>query len=259
MAETKIAPANGKLGVLMPGLGAVSTTFIAGVEAVRHGLAQPIGSLTQQAHIRLGKRTEERSPLIRDFVPLAGLDQLAFGAWDPIADDAYESAVAAGVLERKHLDPIADQLKSIAPMPAVFDRNYVRRLDGTNVKQGTTKRELAEQLREDIRRFKREQSCERVVMVWCGSTEIFLQRTAEHETVAAFERALEANAEAIAPSMIYAYAAVMEGVPFANGAPNLTVDLPAIEQLARERGVPIAGKDFKTGQTLMKTIIAPGL
>jgi myo-inositol-1-phosphate synthase len=259
MAESGIASANGKLGVLLPGLGAVATTFVAGVEAVRNGLAEPIGSLTQLGHIRLGKRTDDRNPMISELVPLSRLDQLVFGAWDPIPDDAYASAVNAGVLERGHIDPIADFLKSIQPMPAVFDRSYVRRLDGTNVKKGATKRDLAEQLREDIRRFKQENGCERLVTVWCGSTEIFLKAGPEHQTVASFERALDENAEAIAPSMIYAYASLMEGVPFANGAPNLTVDFPAIQQLARDRAVPIAGKDFKTGQTLMKTIIAPGL
>jgi myo-inositol-1-phosphate synthase len=259
MTQSNIAPAEGKLGVLLPGLGAVATTFVAGVEAVRRGLAEPIGSLTQIGHIRLGKRTDDRNPLIRELVPLASLEQLEFGAWDPIADDAYTSAVQAGVLERAHLDPIADFLRSVAPMPAVFDRNYVRRLDGPNVKTGSNKRELAEQLREDIRRFKSERGCARLVTVWCGSTEIFLQRGPEHETIESFERALDESADAIAPSMIYAYASVMEGVAFANGAPNLTVDIPAIQQLARDRGVPLAGKDFKTGQTLLKTIVAPGL
>jgi myo-inositol-1-phosphate synthase len=259
MNETRIAPGGGKLGVLLPGLGAVATTFVAGVEAVRRGLAEPIGSLSQIGHIRLGKRTDDRNPLIRELVPLAGLDQLEFGAWDPIPDDAYDSAVNSGVLERTHLDPIADFLRGVKPMPAVFDRSYVRRLDGTNVKTGGSKRDLAEQLRDDIRTFKRDRGCDRLVTVWCGSTEIFLQRGPEHETIASFEKALDDSAEAIAPSMIYAYACLMEGVAFANGAPNLTVDLPAIERLSRDRGVPIAGKDFKTGQTLMKTIIAPGL
>jgi len=256
---SRIAPAEGRLGVLLPGLGAVATTFIAGVEAVRRGMAQPIGSLTQMAHIRLGRRTEGRQPKIKDFVPLASLEQLTFGGWDPIPDDAYESAIKAGVLERKDIDPLADFLKSIRPMPAVFDKAYVRRLDGENVKRGRTKRDLAEQLREDIRRFKEEQGCARLVMVWCGSTEIFMRPSEAHASVESFERAMERNDEAIAPSMLYAWAAIMEGVPYANGAPNLTVDIPALQQLARERGVPIAGKDFKTGQTLMKTIIAPGL
>jgi myo-inositol-1-phosphate synthase len=254
-----IAPADGRLGVLLPGLGAVATTVIAGVESVRKGLSQPIGSLTQLGHIRLGKRTDDRNPHISELLPLSRLDQLVFGAWDPIPDDAYASALNAGVLERAHIDPIADFLKTIQPMPAVFDRSYVRRLDGTNVKKGKTKRDLAEQLRDDIRRFRTENGCDRLVTVWCGSTEIFLKNGPEHQSVAAFERALDENAEAIAPSMIYAYASMMEGVPFANGAPNLTVDVPAIQHLARERAIPIAGKDFKTGQTLMKTIIAPGL
>jgi myo-inositol-1-phosphate synthase len=254
------APATGRLGVLLPGLGAVATTFIAGVEAVRRGLSQPIGSLTQLAHIRLGKRTDNRNPLIREFVPLTELDQLVFGGWDPIADNAYASALNAGVLDRhEHVEPIADFLKSVEPLPAVFDRNYVRRLDGTNVKQGANKRELGEQLREDIRRFRAEHDCERLVMIWCASTEIFLQPSAAHLTLETFEQAMEANDPAIAPSMIYAWAALMEGVPFANGAPNLTVDLPAIQELARREGVAIAGKDFKSGQTMMKTILAPGL
>jgi myo-inositol-1-phosphate synthase len=257
MVEMKAA--GGKLGVLLPGLGAVSTTFIAGVEAVRRGLAEPIGSLTQLAHIRLGKRTEDRNPLIRELVPLATLDQLEFGAWDPIPDDAYDSAVNAGVLERNHLDPIRDFLKDIKPMPAVFDKEYVKRLDGPNVKSGRTKRELGEQLREDIRRFRTERGCDRMVAVWCGSTEIFLKAGPEHASLAAFEKAMDENSHEIAPSMIYAWACLQEGVPFANGAPNLTVDLPAIHELARDRGMPIAGKDFKTGQTMMKTIIAPGL
>jgi len=256
---SQIAPATGRLGILTPGLGAVATTFIAGVELVRRGLGQPIGSLTQMGHIRLGKRTEGRQPKIKDFVPLAALEDLVFGAWDPIPDDAYESAVKAGVLEARHIEPIADFLRQIEPMPAVFDKNYVRRLDGTNVKKGRSQMDLAEQLRDDIRRFRQEHGCDRLVMVWCGSTEVYMQPSEAHQTIEAFEKAMETNDPAIAPSMVYAYAAIMEGVPYANGAPNLTVDIPALQQLARERGVPIAGKDFKTGQTLMKTIIAPGL
>ncbi len=254
-----IQPAGGRLGVLLPGMGAVATTFIAGVEAVRRGLAQPVGSLTQLSRIRLGRRTDDRSPLIRDFVPLAGLDDLVFGGWDPIPDDGYESAIKAGVLQREHTDPLREYLSAIKPMPAVFDRQYVKRLEGTNVKSGATKRDLGEQLREDIRRFREEQQCDRLVMVWCGSTEIFLSPGPAHETLAAFEQAMDRNDPAIAPSMIYAWAALQEGVPFANGAPNLTVDIPAMQELARERGVPVAGKDFKTGQTMMKTIISPGL
>jgi myo-inositol-1-phosphate synthase len=255
----EIVPQEGRLGVLLPGFGAVATTMVAGVEAVRRGLAKPLGSLTQMNTIRLGKRTDGRSPLIRDFLPLAGLDQLVFGAWDPIPDDGYESAVKAGVLDPRHLDPIQEFLRSIRPMPAVFDRAYVRRLDGPNVKAAKDKLELAERVREDIRRFGEENGCDRMVMIWCGSTEIFLRPGPAHATLAAFEAAMRANDPSIAPSMIYAYAAIKEGVPYANGAPNLSADIPVLERLAEETGVPIAGKDFKTGQTLMKTILAPGL
>jgi len=259
MSRSDIAPAEGKLGILVPGLGAVATTFMAGVESVRRGQSQPVGSLTQMATIRLGKRTEGRNPRIKEFVPLAGLEDVVFGAWDPYPENAYEVAVNSGVLEARHLDPIADFLKAIEPMPAVFDRNYVKRLDGPNVKQGANKRELAEQLRQDIRRFKEERGCTRLVMVWCASTEIFKRAGEAHGSIEAFERAMEANDEAIAPSMLYAWAAIMEGVPFANGAPNLTVDIPAIQELARQQGVPIAGKDFKTGQTMLKTTLSPML
>ena len=253
----EIAPAQGTLGVLLVGLGAVATTFIAGVETVRRGLGLPIGSLTQMGTIRLGKRTDRRAPKIREFVPLADLKNLVFAAWDPIPDDAYTAASKAGVLESRHLEPIADFLKGIKPMPAVFDQNYVKRLQGTNVKRGKTKRELAEALREDIRAFKQRAGCDRLVLVWCASTEIFLTPGPAHQTLAAFEQAMEQNDPAIAPSMLYAWAALMEGVPFANGAPNLTVDIPAIMSLAEERRVPIGGKDFKTGQTMMKTVLAP--
>jgi myo-inositol-1-phosphate synthase len=252
-------PATGRLGVLTPGLGAVATTFMAGVESVRRGLAKPIGSLTQMATIRLGKRTENRAPLIRDFVPLAALDDLVFGAWDPIPDDALTAARKAGVLEERHIAPIADFLAGIVPMPAVFDTKYVTRISGSNVKRGKTKRDLAEQLRQDIRDFKDKHKLDRLVMVWCGSTEIFIKPGPQHATLEQFEKAMERNDDAISPSMLYAYAAIMEGVPYANGAPNLAVDTPALIQLATERGVPIAGKDFKTGQTWMKTVIAPGL
>jgi len=245
--------------VLVVGLGAVATTFIAGVASIRRGLSKPIGSVSQMQTIRLGKRTEAREPKIRNFVPLADLDQLVFGAWDPIPDDAYESASKATVLAPADLEPVADFLKAVRPMPAVFDQRYVHRLNGENVKQGANKRELAEQLRADIRRFKADNDCARLVMVWCASTEVYLKPGPAHESLDAFEKAMESNDDAIAPSMLYAYAALMEDVPFANGAPNLTVDIPALQDLARERGVPIAGKDFKTGQTLMKTIIAPGL
>src|SRR5512132_3189544 len=253
------APATGKLGILTPGLGAVATTFMAGVESIRLGRAKPIGSLTQMATIRLGKRTEHRSPLIREFVPLADLNDLVFGAWDPIPDDGYTAALKAGVLEERDLLAVKDFLSAIKPMPAVFDQKYVTRIQGTNVKQGKTKRDLAEQLRQDIRDFKAKNKIDRVVIVWCASTEIFIKPGPQHATLEQFEKAMERNDEAIAPSMLYAYAALMEGVPFANGAPNLTVDMPCLVQLANERGVPISGKDFKTGQTWMKTVIAPGI
>jgi myo-inositol-1-phosphate synthase len=254
-----IRPASGKLGVLLPGFGAVATTFVAGVEAARRGLAKPIGSLTQMATIRLGKRTENRVPFIKDFVPLAGLDDLVFGAWDPIPDDGYQSALKAGVLHKEHhLDPIKDFLSSLRPMPAAFDTNYVKKLDGPNKKKAASKKELAEAIRADIRRFKEENGCDRLVMVWCGSTEIYVRAGAVHESLDAFEKAMAANDPGIAPSQLYAYAAIMEGIPYANGAPNLSADFAALEDLAVERGVPICGKDFKTGQTLMKTILAPG-
>ncbi len=254
----KIAPASGKLGVLCVGLGAVTTTFMAGVENVRQGRAKAFGSLTQLATIRLGKRTEGRSPLIRDFVPLANLEDLVFGAWDPIPDTAYEAALKAGVLDKhEHIEPIAAFLKGIVPMRAVFMQHYVKRLQGTNIKQGKNKRELAEALREDMREFKSRNGCDRLVIVWCASTEIFIQPGPAHETLAAFEQAMETDDPTIAPSMLYAWAAIMEGVAFANGAPNLSCDTPALEQLARDRGVAIGGKDFKTGQTMIKTVLGP--
>ena len=253
-----VAPAEGKLGVMLVGLGAVSTTFIAGVESFRRGLTRPIGSIAQMSTIRLGMRTEGRSPLVKEFVPLATLEDLEFAAWDPIPDDAYKSAKVCGVLKPEDVDPLADFLREIRPMPAVFDKRYVKKLEGTNVKSGATKLELAEQLRDDIRRFKEEKGCDRLVMVWAASTEVFMKPHEVHAAVDSFERAMAENHDAIAPSMIYAYAALKEGVPFANGAPNLTVDIPAMLQLSEELDVPICGKDFKTGQTLMKTILAPG-
>src|SRR5215471_12055909 len=255
---TKIASAKGKLGIMIPGMGAVATTFMAGVEAIRKGIAQPIGSLTQMGTIRLGKRTEGRSPQIKKFVPLAGLKDLVFTGWDIFEEDAYESAVHAGVLEKDLLNQIKPFLRSIKPRKAVFDRNYVKKLDGKHVKKGKNKRDLAEQLRADIRDFKKKSGADRLVMIWCGSTEIFLKQTGVHESVETFERGLEKNDENIAPSMIYAYAALSEGVPFANGAPNLTVDIPVMHELSKKNEAPIAGKDFKTGQTLIKTILAPG-
>jgi len=256
--ESGIQPAKGKLGVMIPGMGAVATTFVAGVESVRKSLASPIGSLTQMGTIRLGKRTDGRSPKIKEFIPLARLDDLVFTGWDPFEDDMYTAARKAGVLERELLDKIKPFLSSIKPRPAVFDRDYVKRLDGHHVKKGKNKMDLAEQVRADIREFKNSSGAARLITIWCGSTEIFLQPTAAHQSVKAFEKALQQNDEAIAPSMIYAYASLMEGVPFANGAPNLTVDLPVMHELSRENQAPICGKDFKTGQTLMKTILAPG-
>jgi myo-inositol-1-phosphate synthase len=258
-APRPVRAAEGRLGVLLPGMGAVATTFIAGVESVRRGLALPIGSVTQLGTVRLGKRTEGRSPTIKEFVPLARLEDLVFGGWDPIPDTAYQSAKVAGVLEERHLAPIAEFLKSLAPMPAVFDQYYVKRLSGPNVKRGKNKRDLAEQLRDDIRRFMRDHQLSRAVAVWCASTEIFIRPGPVHASLEAFEKGMEESHPDIAPSMLYAWAALMEGVPFANGAPNLTVDTPALQQLARERALPIAGKDFKTGQTLMKTVLAPML
>jgi len=254
-----IQPAKGRLGVLLPGMGAVATTFMAGVESVRRAYALPIGSATQMGTIRLGKRTDNRAPSIREFVPLARLEDLVFGGWDPIPDDAYTAATKAGVLEEKHIERIAEFLKAIRPMPAVFDQHYVKRLTGTNVKKGKTKRDLAEQLRQDIRQFKAAHQLDRLVMVWCASTEIFIQPGAVHASLKAFEQGMLDNHPDIAPSMLYAWAALMEGVPFNNGAPNLTVDFPAMQELAAERGLPISGKDFKTGQTLMKTVLAPML
>jgi myo-inositol-1-phosphate synthase len=255
----KIDGATGKLGILLVGLGAVSTTTIAGVIAVRRGLAPPIGSLTQMGTVRLGKRTEGRSPLIKDFVPLSSLDDVVFGAWDIFEDNSYEAAKTAGVLEADLLEKIRPELEAIKPMPAVFDRRYVKRLDGPNVKKGKNKKELAEQLREDMRRFKQQHNCERLVMVWCGSTEVFLTESPAHASVAALEKGLESNDDSIPSSMVYAYAAIKEGIPYANAAPNLSADIPALIELAASTGSPMAGKDLKTGQTLIKTIIAPGL
>ena len=255
----EIAPAQGKLGVLLVGLGAVSTTLIAGVHAVRRGLAAPIGSLTQMGTVRLGKRTAGRSPLVKDFVPLASLDDMVFGAWDIFEDDCYEAARTAGVIASDLLDQLKDELSTIKPWPAVFDRRYVKRLDGPNVKKGATKRDLAEQVRADIHAFKAAKGVDRLVMVWCGSTEVFMIESGAHASLDAFERALDESDPLVPSSMIYAYAALKEGIPFANAAPNLTVDTPAMLELAAQTGSPLTGKDLKTGQTLMKTIIAPGL
>ena len=255
----EIADKKGKLAVLTPGLGAVATTFIAGVQAIRKGLAKPIGSLTQMGTIRLGKRTDNRIPKIKEFVPLVELEDLCFAAWDIFEDDAYQAALKAGVLDRTHLDPIREELEAVKPFKAVFDQDYVKKLHGTYVKEGKNKMDLAEQLMRDIESTMKDSGAQRAVMIWCASTETFLSPSPVHEDIGAFEKALKESSPAIAPSMIYAYAAMQSGIPFANGAPNLTVDIPALTDLALQKGVAIGGKDFKTGQTLMKTIIAPGL
>jgi myo-inositol-1-phosphate synthase len=255
----KIEEPSGKLGVLIPGLGAVSTTFIAGVEAVKKEIAKPIGSLTQMGTIRLGKRTDKRVPAIRDFVPLAKIEDLVFGGWDIYNDNCFQSAMNAGVLEKSLLEAVRPEIEKIVPWKAVFNQEYVKRLQGPNVKSGKNKMELAEQVMADIENFQKANNLSRMIMVWCGSTEAFLKPEPAHATLTSFEKAMRENDHAIAPSMIYAYAALSKGIPFANGAPNLTVDIPALTQLAQEKGVPICGKDFKTGQTLMKTILAPGL
>ena len=253
-----IAPATGRLGVLTPGLGAVASTFMAGVLAARSQQTAPIGSLSQMAHIRLGSRDEDRNPLIRDFVPLASLDDIVFGAWDPISANALEAARTAGVLEDRDLAAISGDLEGIVAMDAVFDQGWVSRLPGTRVKTGASKMDLAEQLIADIETFRTENECDRLVMVWCASTEAYRDVTDVHATIESFEQGLRDSDEMISPSQIYAYAAIMSGVPFANGAPNLSCDLPCMIALADREGVPIGGKDFKTGQTLMKTILAPG-
>ena len=259
MAEKlEIRPAKGKLGVLTPGMGAVASTFIAGVLAIRQGLRRPIGSFTQMGHIRLGKRTDDRQPLVRNFAPLTELDDLVFGGWDIFSDNMYEAATKAGVLEKELLDQLQPQLAKIEPMPAVFDNYYVKKLEGSHVKQAANKMELAEALMQDMDDFKEKNNCDRLVMVWCGSTEIFMKRSAVHESLEKFEKGLVESHPDIPPSMIYAYAALKRGIPYANGAPNLSGDVPALEELAKETGSPICGKDFKTGQTLMKTILAPG-
>ena len=259
MDKVKIKAPAGKLGILTPGMGAVATTFIAGVIAIRQKISKPIGSLTQMGTIRLGKRTEHRVPKIKDFVPLADLNDIVFGGWDIFEDDAYQSALTAGVLEKELLDKIREELEAIKPMKGVFSRDYVKKLDGTYIKSAKTKWDYAQLLMDDIDRFKEENKLDRMVMVWCGSTEIYLKREKIHQSLEAFENALKENHPAVAPSMIYAYAALKKGVPYANGAPNLSVDFPALHELAKENRVPISGKDFKTGQTLMKTILAPGL
>ena len=253
-----VKPASGKLGILLPGMGAVATTFIAGVMSIRKGLGKPIGSLTQLGHIRLGKRTDGNSPAIKDYVSLAKLDDIVFGGWDIFPENAYEAAVKAGVLESKDLEPIKAELSAVKPMSAVFEQAYVKKLNGPNVKKGTSKMDLAQQLMEDIKQFKTKNGCDRLVAVWCGSTEVYRKPTDVHSSLDKFEAGLKASHDDIAPSQIYAYACLKMGVPYANGAPNLSVDTPALLELARKQGLPVAGKDFKTGQTLMKTILAPG-
>ncbi len=255
----EIAQPKGKLGIMTCGMGAVATTFFAGVESIRRNLASPFGSLTQMGTIRLGKRTDRKAPMIKDFVPLAGLDDLVFGGWDIFPDNSYQAATNAGVLNSKDLDAVRDFLEEIRPLPGVFQRKYVKRLNGSHVKRGKTKMDLAKQVMEDIQAFQANSGAERMVIIWCGSTEIFMKPGPVHQSLAAFEKGLRSSDPGIAPSMIYAYAALKLGIPFANGAPNLTTDIPALQQLSIENRAPICGKDFKTGQTLMKTIIAPGL
>jgi myo-inositol-1-phosphate synthase len=257
--KIEIEKPEGKLGILLPGIGAVATTFIAGVFAVRKGLSMPIGSYTQMGHIRVGKRTESKNPRINEFVPLASLNDIVFGGWDIFEDNAYEAAMKAGVIDKQLLTELKNEMSAITPMKAVFDRNYVHNLSGVNVKKAASKMDLAVALMKDISDFKAKNNCSRLVMVWCASTEVYIEESKVHQSLDAFEDGLLDNNPAIAPSMIYAYAAIKSGVPFANGAPNLSCDFPAMTELARKMGVPICGKDFKTGQTLMKTIVAPGL
>jgi myo-inositol-1-phosphate synthase len=258
--QPEVQPADGRLGVLTIGLGAVASTLIAGVELVKQGLAAPVGSLALMDTIRLGKRTDGRTPMIKDFVPLAALDDVVFGSWDPFPDDAYVAAQRAGVLEAgRHVEGISDALRDVRPMRAAFDRSYVKNIDAGNTMDTVDKRAMLEAIREDINRFREDKRVDRLVMIWCASTEIFLEPTEAHRDLESFEKAIDANDPDIAPSMLYAYAALLEGVPFANGAPNLTVDVPALRELATERAIPISGKDFKTGQTLIKTVLAPML
>lgn len=255
----EIKPASGKLGVLLPGMGAVATTFMIGVKAILKGKGEPIGSLTQMGTIRLGKRTDKKTPKIKDFVELANMEDLVFGGWDIYTDSCYETALKSHVIYKHLVEEVKDDISGIKPWKAVFDKHYVKNLDGENVKTGKNKMDLANQLIDDINRFKKESGCSRTVMVWCGSTEIYLQKGDVHNSIESFEKGLINNDPNIAPSMIYAYAAIKSGIPYANGAPNLTCDVPALQELALENSVPICGKDFKTGQTLMKTILAPGL
>jgi myo-inositol-1-phosphate synthase len=255
----QIAPAEGKLGVLIPGIGAVTTTFIAGLEAMKRGLGKPIGSLTQLSTVRLGKRTEGRTPAIKDFVPLAKVEDLVIGGWDIFEDNAYEAAVKAGVLDMALLDQVKEPLSAIRPMKAVFDPSFVTRLNGPNVKTGGSKMDYAEMVMDDIRQFKEKTGATRLSMIWCGSTEVYHQAAAVHASLKDFECGLQKSDPEISPSQIYAYAALKMGIPYANGAPHMTTDMPALLELARDRNVPVSGKDYKSGQTFMKTLIAPGL
>ncbi|MGD0497857.1 MAG: inositol-3-phosphate synthase [Bryobacteraceae bacterium] len=257
--NVRIAPAEGKLGVLIPGIGAVTTTFIAGLEAIKRGLGKPIGSLTQLGAIRLGKRTEGRSPFIKDFVPLAGVEDLVVGGWDIFEDNAYEAACKAGVLETSLLEQVKERLSAIQPMKAVFDPDYVHRLHGPNVKTGGSKMDYAEMVMDDIRQFQAKTGAARLVMIWCGSTEIYHSAAPVHASLQEFENGLRSNHPEISPSQIYAYAALKMGIPYSNGAPHMTTDMPALLELARNRNVPLSGKDYKSGQTFMKTLVAPGL
>ncbi len=257
--KNKPVKPTGKLGVLTPGMGAVATTFIAGVESIRQGHSKPTGSLTQMGTIRLGKRTDNNVPMIKDFIPLADLKDIVFGGWDIFEDNVYEASIKAGVLHKESLDAIKPFLERIKPMKAVFDQKYVKKLSGTWVKKGENWFDLAQQLMADMKEFKEKNGCDRLVIIWCASTEIFLKQSGVHQSLEAFEKGMKDNDPEIAPSMVYAYAALSMGIPFANGAPNLTVDIPALMELADKNEVPICGKDFKTGQTLMKTILAPGL
>ena len=258
-SEQNIKKPEGKLGILIPGIGAVSTTFMAGVFAIKKGLGQPIGSISQMGKIRLGKRTENRNPKVKDFVPLASIDDMVFGGWDISSETSYDAAIRSGVLEKDLLNSIKDEMSAIKPMPAVFDQKFVKNLNGNYVKHEKTKMDSAKALMADIEKFKVDNNCNRMLMIWCASTEIYIEKSEIHQTIENFEKAMEDNHPAISPSMIYAYAAIKSGIPFANGAPNLTVDTPALIELANKLNVPIAGKDFKTGQTLMKTILGPGL
>ncbi len=255
----EIKPPEGKLGVMLVGLGAVTTTFVAGVEAIKKGLSKPIGSLTQMGTIRLGKRTEKRAPVVKEFLPLHSLEDMVFAAWDIFEDNAYEASLKAGVLERQDLESVKQELESLKPMKAVFDQNYVKKLSGDHVKPTSSKRDLINLLIEDIQEFKKKHQLTNIVIIWCGSTEIFIRTGEIHQSLDVFDRAIDSNHPDVAPSMLYAYAALKSGVPFINGAPNLTVDFPAMLELADKMHMPVSGKDFKTGQTLMKTILAPGL